>query len=132
MKHDAGKEMVRADEPGMWRVAHLARLRTGVEAQETLRLTIREIPSGRDTDNSGPSVIPRRDVGGANRAMDGSPTSLALAEAASAAILRCDDNNVRTAANCQPIQTNAITSENTPKHSSMKMFSLFGLSAPTT
>jgi len=64
--------------------------------------------------------------------MDGSPTSLTLAEAASAAILGCDDNNVRTAANCEPMQTNAITSENTPKHSSMKMFSLFGLSAPTT
>ena len=64
--------------------------------------------------------------------MDGSPTSLVLAEAASVAILRCDDNNVRTATNCQPMQTNAITSENTPKHSRMKMFSLFGLSTPTT
>ena len=64
--------------------------------------------------------------------MDGSPTSLALTEAASAAILQCDGNNVRTAANCEPMQTNAITSENTPKHSSMKMFSLFEVSAPTT
>jgi hypothetical protein len=38
MKHDSGKEMVRADDPGMWRVAHMARLRAAVEAQESLRL----------------------------------------------------------------------------------------------
>ena len=64
--------------------------------------------------------------------MDGSLTSLALTEAASAAILRCDGNNVRTAANCEPMQTNAITSENTPKHSGIKMFLLSALSATAT
>ena len=53
--------------------------------------------------------------------MDASPTSLALAEAAPAPILRCDGNDVRTAANCEPMQTNAITSENTPKHSIIEM-----------
>lgn len=54
--------------------------------------------------------------------MDASATLLAPAEAASAPIQRCDGNDVRTAANCEPMQTNAIPSENTIKHSGMEMF----------
>jgi hypothetical protein len=59
--------------------------------------------------------------------MDAFPTSLALAEVAPAPILRRDGNDVRTAANCEPMQTNAITFENTPKHSIIEMFFIIEL-----
>ena len=42
--------------------------------------------------------------------MNASPTFLALAKAVYAPILRCNGNNVRTVANSDPMQTNAITS----------------------
>ena len=76
-------------------------------------------------------VLPRQDVGGADRAMDASLTSLALTEPTSALILSSDANNVRTAANCEPMQTNAISSENTIKHSPIKLFVIVVLGAPT-
>jgi hypothetical protein len=41
--------------------------------------------------------------------MDAFPTFLALAKAVYAPILRCNGNNVRTVADSDPMQTNAIT-----------------------
>ena len=63
--------------------------------------------------------------------MDASPTFLVLAKAVYAPILRCNGNNVRTAANSDPMQRSAITFENTPKHSPVGMFFMLGLSAMT-
>lgn len=63
--------------------------------------------------------------------MDASATLLAPAEAASAPIQRCEGNDVRTAAQCEPMQTNAITSENTMKHSLMEMFFIVDLATMT-
>jgi hypothetical protein len=59
---------------------------------------------------------------------------LALAKAVHAPILRSNGNNVRTVANSDPMQTNAITCENTPKHLNIEMFFMFfmvGLGAMT-
>jgi hypothetical protein len=60
-----------------------------------------------------------------------SPTFLVLAKAVYAPILRCNGNNVRIAANFDPMPTNAITFENTPKHSTIEMFFTVGLTAMT-
>ena len=63
--------------------------------------------------------------------MDASPTFLVLAKAVYAPVLRRNGNNLRPAANSDPMQTKTITFENTPKHRIIGMFLSAGLRVMT-
>jgi len=102
-------------------------LQSGVDAEEVFRMTVRKTLRSLRRQRQLPLLgNPPPDVGGANRAMDASPTFLALAEAAYAPILRCNVNNVRTVANSDPMQTNAITSRILQNIQSLECFLRLG------